>query len=88
MTPLEYLKKVGRKEADATAKRAKMSAGYFNQICYGHRHASYEMAERIVGAQHRSGKMTVLSILSFNRKKRAKGKAASRKAMAQQAARA
>ena len=72
MTPLEYLQKVGRAEADATAKRARMSPGYFNQVCYGHRHASYAMAERIVKAQAKGGKMTVLSILSFKRKKRAK----------------
>ena len=74
MTPLEYLKKVGKAEADATAKRARMSAGYFNQICYGFRHASFSMAERIVKAQHRDGDMTILSILSFKRKKRTKQK--------------
>ena len=56
-----------------------MSAGYFNQVCYGHRHASYAMAERIVKAQHKKGKMTVLSILAFKRKKQASKKRRPRK---------
>ena len=88
MTPLEYLQKLGRAEADATARRARTSPAYFNQVCYGHRHASYEMAQRIVKAQARGGRMTVMSILSFKRKKRAKvarGRPAQRKATTQHA---
>jgi hypothetical protein len=69
VSPLQYLQKVGRAEADATARRAKLSPGYFNQICYGHRHASYAAAEKLVQHQNRRGKMTILSILSFKRKK-------------------
>ena len=71
MSPLEYLVKFGRDEADATAKRAKVSPGYFNQICYGHRHASWEMAKKLVKHQHPEGKMTPVSIMEHHRTKRA-----------------
>ena len=63
MTPFQYLNKFGRAEADATAKRAKLSPAYFNQVCYGHRHASYAAAKKLVKAQHKDGRMTILSIL-------------------------
>lgn len=88
MTPLQYLKTVGRPEADATARRAGLSPAYFNQICYGHRHASYHTAVKLVKHQHKDGEMTVMSILSFKRKRRAKGKPSAHKATAQSTARA
>ena len=72
MSPYEYLQKVGRDEADATARRAKISPGYFNQICYGFRRASVETALKIVKHQHRSGKLTLESMLLFKRKKGAR----------------
>lgn len=73
MSPYEYLQKVGRKEADATARRAKVSPGYFNQICYGFRRASVDTALAIIKHQHKEGRLTLESMLLFKRKKGAYG---------------
>lgn len=61
MDPLTFLEKVGRPKADEVAKRAKLSPAYFNQICYGHRRASFAAAERLVKASGK--KMGLLAIL-------------------------
>jgi len=69
--PLTFLLKVGRGEADKIAKKAKLDPRYFNQVCYGHRRASVDAAERLVEASKGSkAPMTLLGILQHEVKRR------------------
>lgn len=68
--PLEYLVEFGRQHADKTARAAGLSPAYFNQICYGHRRASVDAAEKLVKAS--GGRLGFVLILQ-HRVKRDKG---------------
>lgn len=72
--PLTFLQAVGRGEADKTAKKAKLSPRYFNQVCYAHRRASVDAAARLVEASKGTkAPMSLLGILQ-HKVKRKRGK--------------
>jgi DNA-binding transcriptional regulator YdaS (Cro superfamily) len=61
MTAYEYLKRHGKARADQLAKEAGVNAGYFNQVCNGHRHPSRKRAEILVKAS--KGRLTLMDLL-------------------------
>lgn len=65
MTPFEYMKSRTEAEVRAICSVAKTKFSYFEQIAYGHRRPSFELAERLADAS--GGAMSVIELLNAKR---------------------
>jgi hypothetical protein len=61
MDALDYLKKYGRGRAEKVSVDAGTTMAYFEQLAYGFRRPSYDLAERLVKASE--GEMDTPSLM-------------------------
>lgn len=65
MNALEFLNEYGRDEAERVAVAAGTKYAYFNQLAYGHRRPSVELAQELVRAS--GGRLKFDALLLFKR---------------------